>query len=159
MDTDNEGRLVLADCMWMAQQRFSPQNTNRSGTLSLETFGALAGEYAGLFCDSQDLTRSLIEAGSASGEKLSPLPLGEPFARQIRIVVADIRNMGVLGFGESSAAAEFLKCFVQPNVAWAHLDLSGVFCTERGGSLMPSRRHRIWRAPVSGVAKRALKLT
>ncbi|MCE5316512.1 MAG: leucyl aminopeptidase family protein [Parachlamydia sp.] len=130
MDTDNEGRLVLADCMWMAQQKYSPTIVIDLGTLTLETFGALAGEYAGLFCDDQDLARSLIEAGNTSGEKLWPLPLGEPFARQIQSSVADIRNMGILGFGESSAAAEFLKCFVQPNVAWAHLDISGVFCNK-----------------------------
>lgn len=138
MDTDNEGRLVLADCMWIAQQRFAPKILLDLGTLTLETFGALAGEYAGLFCENQDLSRSLIEAGNVSGEKLWPLPLGEPFSRQIQSCIADIRNMGVLGFGESSAAAEFLKCFVQPNVVWAHLDISGVFCTKDEALLCPA---------------------
>lgn len=135
MDTDNEGRLVLADCMWLAQQRFSPKILLDLGTLTLETFGALAGEYAGLFCDNKDLSQSLIEAGNTSGEKLWSLPMGEPFARQIQSSIADVRNMGVLGFGESSAAAEFLKCFVLPNVAWAHLDISGVFCTKEEAHL------------------------
>lgn len=138
MDTDNEGRLVLADCMWMAQQRYSPKILIDLGTLTMETMGVLAGEYAGLFCEDQDLSKSLLEAGNASGEKLWPLPMGEPFAKQIQSSVADIRNMGTLGFGESSAAAEFLKCFVQPHAAWAHLDISGVFCTKDEALLCPA---------------------
>lgn len=126
VDTDNEGRLVLADCMCYAQQKFSPEVVIDLGTLTLEVFGVLAGEYAGLFCDDPQLTQELMDAGEVSGERLWSLPMGEPFAKQIRSSVAHIKNMGILGFGESAAAAEFLKCFVQPGVKWAHLDIAGV---------------------------------
>jgi leucyl aminopeptidase len=88
--------------------------------------GALAGEYAGLFSPSTPLSEELVQAGQRSGEKLWPLPLGPAFAKQIQSSCADIKNCGQLGFGESSAAAEFLKCFVQPHIPWAHLDLAGV---------------------------------
>lgn len=125
IDTDNEGRLVLADCLSYAQ-RFNPRSIIDLGTLTLETFGALGGEYAGLFCEAELLTNELTHAGNVSGEKLWRLPLGEAFAKQIRSSVADIKNGGCPGFGESSAAAEFLRCFVNPSIPWAHLDIAGV---------------------------------
>ena len=135
MDTDNEGRLVLADCLWYAQETFSPQAIVDLGTLTLETFGALAHEYAAYFCENETLRKELISAGLASGEKLWQLPMGDVFAKQIDSSIADIRNMGVLGFGESSAAAEFLKFFVKPETPWAHLDISGVAFLDEPSSI------------------------
>lgn len=129
VDTDNEGRLVLADCLTLAQELFHPKRMIDLGTLTLETFGALAGEYAGLFCEEEHLRKQLLNAGEASGEQLWPLPLGEAFAKQIQSGCADIKNSGISGFGESSAAAEFLKCFVEKEVLWAHIDISGVAWT------------------------------
>lgn len=126
IDTDNEGRLVLADCIWYAQEQFSPSIVIDLGTLTMETFGALAGEYAGLFCEDLMLSKELIAAGNISGEKLWSLPMGKAFAKQLRSTMADMKNMGVLGYGECGACAEFLKCFVKPGVRWAHLDISGV---------------------------------
>lgn len=134
MDTDNEGRLVLADCLWYAQERFSPAALVDLGTLTLETMGALAGEYAGLFSDDLELAQELIAAGKRSGEQLWQLPLAHCFSKQIQSPIADIRNMGLLGFGESSAAAEFLKCFVKKGTPWAHLDISGVFHSKEDGA-------------------------
>ena len=131
VDTDNEGRLILADCLWYAQEKFSPSCIIDLGTLTLEVFGALAGEYAGLFCENALLSETLLTAGKRSGEKLWPLPMGQPFAKQIASSIADIKNAGVFGFGESSAAAEFLKCFIRPGVAWAHLDIAGVAWRKR----------------------------
>lgn len=126
VDTDNEGRLILADCLSFAQEMFNPAALVDLGTLTLETFGALAGEYAGLFCEDEKLSHEMIAAGKRSGEKLWPLPMGEPFAKQIVSSIADIKNMGILGYGESSACAEFLKCFIRPGTPWAHLDIAGV---------------------------------
>lgn len=125
VDTDNEGRLVLADCLWLAQQIFNPKAIVDLGTLTLETFGALAGEYAGLFCENDFLRNELIAYGEYTGEKLWSLPMGNAYARQLRSSVADLKNSGTPGFGESSAAAEFLKCFVESDIAWAHLDIAG----------------------------------
>jgi leucyl aminopeptidase len=134
VDTDNEGRVVLADCITLAQ-RFSPDYLIDLGTLTLETFGALAGEYAGLFSNQESLVRELLFAGDQSGEKVWRLPLGECFAKQNHSKIADLKNMGILGFGESSAAAEFLKAFVLPTTQWAHLDIAGVAWTEEATPL------------------------
>lgn len=128
IDTDNEGRLVLADCLTYAQKYLSPHILIDLGTLTLETMGALASEYAALFCPDDTLSSQLIEAGRRSGEKLWPLPLGEFFAKQIRSTSADLKNMGQLNFGESSACAEFLRSFVRPDLLWAHIDIAGVAC-------------------------------
>lgn len=126
IDTDCEGRLALADGIAYAQQKFSPRALIDVGTLTLETFGALGGEYAGLFCNDENLKHDLIRAGEKSGEKLWPLPLGEYYAKQIRSRIADLKNVGVFRYGASSAAAEFLRAFVKPELPWAHLDISGV---------------------------------
>lgn len=126
VDTDNEGRLILADCLYFAQEHFHPRILIDLGTLTLETMGALAGEYGGLFCQEQELSQQLLNAGQETGEKLWPLPMGPAFAKPIQSAIADIRNIGVLGFGESSSTAEFLKCFVKTEVQWAHLDIAGV---------------------------------
>lgn len=134
VDTDNEGRLVLADCLAFAQQRYAPSCLVDLGTLTLEVMGALAGEYAGLFCEDSALTQALMAAGDRSGERLWSLPMGDAFAKQIASSIADVKNMGVLGFGESSAAAEFLKCFVRDGTPWAHIDIAGVAWSQEGVS-------------------------
>lgn len=126
IDTDNEGRLVLADCLWYLQNKYHPEYIIDFSTLTLETMGALGSEYAGLFCEDESLSAALISAGHATGEKLWPLPMGEYYAKQIQSTFADIKNMGILGFGESSSTAEFLKCFIQPDKRWAHIDIAGV---------------------------------
>lgn len=126
VDTDNEGRLVLCDCLSYAQKISLPTTIIDLGTLTLETMGALAGEYAGLYCNDQVLSSQLIKAGEESGEKLWPLPLGKSFAKQIESEEADLKNCGIFGFGEGGASAEFLKAFVKTGVKWAHLDIAGV---------------------------------
>jgi leucyl aminopeptidase len=137
VDTDNEGRLILADCLWYVQKHYSPKAIVDLGTLTLETFGALGGEYAGLFSEDKSLSETLIAAGNRSGEKLWPLPMGEPFAKQIESSIADIKNAGIFGYGESSAAAEFLKCFIRPDLPWAHLDIAGVAWSQEDKLLSP----------------------
>ncbi|MFC2049304.1 M17 family metallopeptidase [Chlamydiota bacterium] len=125
IDTDCEGRLALADGIAYAQKRFNPRAMIDLGTLTVETFGALGREYAGLFCNDVALTDALIKAGEESGEKLWPLPLGEYYANQVRSKIADLKNVGVFRYGASSAAAEFLRAFVSPEIPWAHIDISG----------------------------------
>ncbi len=125
VDTDCEGRLALADGISYVQKHYSPKALIDFGTLTLETFGALGHEYAGLFCNNLHLSEQLIKAGEASGEKLWPLPLGDYYAAQIRSKIADLKNAGVFRYGGSSAAAEFLRAFVDPHLPWAHIDISG----------------------------------
>ena len=100
IDTDCEGRLALADGLSYAQKMFSPKALIDLGTLTLEVFGALGGEYAGLFCGMHEsLSKSLLRAGDVSGEKLWPLPLGEYYAKQIRSKIADLKNVGTFRYG------------------------------------------------------------
>lgn len=129
VNTDYEGRLVLADCLWYVQEKFHPSLIIDLGTLTPETVAPLADEYAGLYCEDKELTASLVHAGLKSGEKVWHLPMGPKFAKQLISEYADIKNMGMPGFGEGGAAAEFLKHFIQPNVRWAHLDIAGVAWT------------------------------
>ncbi len=125
IDTDCEGRLVLADGLAYAQKQFTPKELIDIGTLTLETFGALGGEYGGLFCEDERLLRQLLDAGVVSGEKLWRLPLGDYFASQLESRVADLRNVGIFRYGGSSVAAEFLRAFVSPEIPWAHIDIAG----------------------------------
>jgi leucyl aminopeptidase len=137
MDTDNEGRLVLADCLSYGQKQYNPKTIIDLGTLTPEVFASLAGEYAGLFSENPVISKELISAGELSQEKVWPLPMGACFARQIESDIADVKNMGIPGFGDSGAAAEFLKKFVKPEVAWAHLDIAGVAWSDEDAVLAP----------------------
>jgi leucyl aminopeptidase len=130
VNTDAEGRLVLADCLWYAQERFNPSLLIDLGTLTMETFASLGTLYAALYCNKRDLAASLMKSGECSGEFLWELPMGPYFAKQIESSVADIKNLGVEFFGENGAAAEFLRCFVKEGVSWAHLDIAGVAWTK-----------------------------
>ena len=132
-DPDAEGRLIIADCISYAQKRFRPKKIIDLGTLTAETFGALAGEYGGLFCNSEELAKELQKCGA-----LWPLPLGLNFRKQLASKVADISNDGIGQWGASSVAAEFIHSFVEEGVQWAHLDISGMawnpFSPEEGAT-------------------------
>lgn len=129
-DTDSEGRLVLADCLWYAQQSFYPEVMIDLGTLTLDTVACLGTTYAGLFANSPALATELKGAGITSGDLVWELPMGEPFAKQLESSVADMKNEGIVLGGENAAAAELLKNFVN-DVPWAHLDIAGVsWCKE-----------------------------
>lgn len=124
-NTDAEGRLVLADCLWYANERFKPKVLIDLGTLTQETFASLGTDYAGLYGSDENLLNQLKTAGKVSGDLLWELPMGASFAKQIESSVADIKNLGIENMGENGAAAEFLKCFVG-DTPWAHLDIGGV---------------------------------
>jgi leucyl aminopeptidase len=124
-NTDAEGRLVLADCLYYAEKTFKPQAMIDLGTMTMETFASLGNTYAGLYGNSDVLKNELKNAGLKSGDLVWELPMGPSFAKQIESNVADIKNLGLENFGENGAAAEFLKCFVT-DTPWAHLDIGGV---------------------------------
>lgn len=129
VDTDYEGRVVLADCLWHAQEKFGAEVVIDLGTLTPETPGSLADQYAALYSNEKSLETALLAAGLESGEKAWPLPMGPAYAKQIETPYADMKNMGNPENGENGAAAEFLKCFIMPGVKWAHLDIAGVAWT------------------------------
>lgn len=128
VDTDSEGRLVLADCLWYAQNRFRPKAMVDLGTLTVETIACLANVYAGLYSNSADLGCQLKNAGNLSGDLLWELPMGAAYAKQIESSVADMKNEGNVLGGENGAAAELIRKFVN-DVPWAHIDIAGVSWT------------------------------
>ncbi len=124
LNTDAEGRMVLADCLWYAQERFKPKALINLATLTGAVMVALGKEHAGLFSNNDRLTDWLIEAGKETGEKLWRLPLGPKYDKMIDSKVADMKNTGGK-WGGSISAAQFLQRFVKKDTAWAHLDIAG----------------------------------
>ena len=123
LNTDAEGRLVLADLIHYAQVKLKPQAMIDLATLTGAIIVALGHHHAGLFSSDDELAESLLAAGSASGEKLWRMPLGEAYDKMIDSKVADIKNIGGRDAG-SVTAAQFIMRFVD-KVAWAHLDIAG----------------------------------
>lgn len=130
-DTDSEGRLVLADCLWYAQDRFKPKAMIDLGTLTVETIASLGNVYGGLYANSTELALQLKRAGEVSGDLLWELPMGDPYARQLESAVADMKNEGEVLCGENGAAAELIRKFTN-GIPWAHLDIAGVSWTKEG---------------------------
>src|SRR6478752_2352425 len=124
LNTDAEGRMVLADCLWYAQERFKPKALINLATLTGAVMVALGKEHAGLFSNNNELANWLIDAGNATGEKLWRLPLGPKYDKMIDSKVADIKNTGGR-WGGSISAAQFLQRFVKEETPWAHLDIAG----------------------------------
>jgi leucyl aminopeptidase len=136
LNTDAEGRLVLADALWYCQDRFKPKLMVDLATLTGAVVVALGSEYAGLFANNDELADRLIAAGSAVGEKLWRLPLAEAYDRSIDSDAADVKNIaGDRGAG-STIGAQFLQRFVN-NVPWAHLDIAGVAWSKKDAPTVP----------------------
>ena len=124
INTDAEGRLVLADALWYTQDRFKPQFMINLATLTGAIVVALGHDHGGLFANNDDLAAKLYAAGLATGEKLWRMPLGSAYDKLIESRFADIKNTGGRSAG-SITAAQFLQRFVN-GVPWAHLDIAGV---------------------------------
>jgi leucyl aminopeptidase len=123
INTDAEGRLVLADLLWYVQDKFKPKLMVDLATLTGAILVALGQEHAGLFTNDDELGARLIAAGEATGEKLWRLPLGPAYDKMIDSKVADMKNTGGRHAG-SITAAQFLQRFVN-STPWAHIDIAG----------------------------------
>ncbi len=123
LNTDAEGRLVLADALWYTQDRFKPAAMIDLATLTGAMIVALGHEHAGLFSNDDDLATQITEAGLTTGETVWRLPLGAAYDKQIDSRIADMKNIGSGGAG-SITAAQFLQRFTN-DVPWAHLDIAG----------------------------------
>ncbi|MDJ1159685.1 leucyl aminopeptidase [Chelatococcus sp. SYSU_G07232] len=123
INTDAEGRLVLADVLWYTQERFKPAFMVNLATLTGAILVALASEHAGLFSNDDALAERLAAAGKATGEKVWRMPLGPEYDKLIDSKVADMKNSAGRNAG-SITAAQFLQRFVN-GVPWAHLDIAG----------------------------------
>ena len=127
LNTDAEGRLILADALTYVQNTFKPRCIVDVATLTGAVCVALGPVYAGLFSNSQKLMKDLSWAGHVTGERLWPLPLGPSYDRALNCDVADMKNITSPDFGAgSSTAAQFLQRFVEKDLSWAHLDIASV---------------------------------
>ena len=123
INTDAEGRLVLADLLWYVSKKFKPKFIVDLATLTGAIMVALGTEHAGLFSNNDELAQRLSEAGAATGEKVWRMPLGPEYDKLIDSQFADMKNIGGR-HGGSITAAQFLQRFVD-NTPWAHLDIAG----------------------------------
>ena len=124
-NTDAEGRLVLADVLWYAQEHIKPRAMVDLATLTGAIVVSLGHHHAGMFTSHDDMAEALTAAGQTAGERVWRLPLGPEYDRLIKSKFADMRNIGGRAAG-SITAAQFLKRFVADDMAWTHLDIAGV---------------------------------
>ena len=128
-NTDAEGRLVLCDVLWYAQEHFKPKAIVDLATLTGAIVISLGHHHAGLFSNDDKLAEALSKAGEAEGERVWRLPLGSEYDALLKSKFADMRNIGGRSAG-SITAAQFLKRFINDGVKWAHLDIAGVAWVE-----------------------------
>ncbi|MGO4683457.1 leucyl aminopeptidase [Hyphomicrobium sp. 2TAF46] len=124
INTDAEGRLVLADVLWYAQENFKPKVVIDLATLTGAIMVALGKEYAGLFSNDDKLADELLSASKATGEKIWRMPLDKAFDKMMDSKNADMKNAGGRWAGAATAAA-FLQRFIHKDTAWSHIDLAG----------------------------------
>ena len=135
INTDAEGRLVLADAIWYTQKTFKPKAVIDLATLTGAIIISLGNEYAGLFSNDDKLSDKLTKAGKAVGEPLWRMPMGEAYDQLIKSDIADMKNTGGRD-GGSISAAQFILRFVD-NVPWAHLDIAGMAWLKKDGPVAP----------------------
>ena len=134
LNTDAEGRLVLADVLWYIKEKFKPKLMVDLATLTGAIIVALGDRYAGLFSNNEDLSEKLLKSSRITRELIWRLPLDKEFDTLLNCNVADMKNItGTRGAG-SITAAQFLKRFVG-DVPWAHLDIAGVTWSKKGTDL------------------------
>jgi len=125
LNTDAEGRLVLADALTYTQRKFKPKFVIDLATLTGAIIMALGPEHAGLFSNDDKLADRISDAGKAVGEPVWRMPLGPNYDKLLRSKIADMKNIGGPSAG-SITAAQFLQRFVENKMPWAHLDIAGV---------------------------------
>jgi leucyl aminopeptidase len=133
INTDAEGRLVLADAVAYVQRNYSPKTIIDLATLTGAILISLGHEWAGLFSNNEDLASQLLKAADESGDKLWRMPLAEPFDRLIDSPIADMKNVGPRE-GGSITAAQFIQRFIENGVSWAHIDMAGKAWSDKPSS-------------------------
>lgn len=136
LNTDAEGRLVLADALWYCQDRFKPSCIVDLATLTGAIIISLGSHKAGLFSNDDTLSKQLIDAGETTGEKLWRMPMGEEYDAMINCDIADMKNISDGREAGSTTAAQFLQRFVN-GTPWAHLDIAGVAWSKKGSPICP----------------------
>ncbi len=135
LNTDAEGRLVLADALTFTEKKFKPKFMVDLATLTGAIIVSLGSEYAGLFSNDDKLSNQLIDAGNNVDEKLWRMPLHKNFDKLIDSKNADMQNINYVGGAGSTTAAQFLQRFILNKTPWAHLDIAGMAFSKYGGAL------------------------
>ena len=135
LNTDAEGRLVLADALTFTEKKFKPKFMVDLATLTGAIIVSLGSEYAGLFSNDDKLSKQLLEAGDKVEEKLWRMPLHKNFDKLIDSKNADMQNINYVGGAGSTTAAQFLQRFILNKTPWAHLDIAGMAFSKYGGAL------------------------
>ena len=138
LNTDAEGRLVLADAMAFTEKKFNPSLMIDLATLTGAIIVALGSEYAGLFSNNDNLSRQLFESGNEVDEKVWRMPLHKNYDKLINSNNADMQNINYVGGAGSTTAAQFLQRFISEKLPWAHLDIAGMAFSKYGGALNSS---------------------
>lgn len=136
INTDAEGRLVLADVLWYAQERFKPRAMVDLATLTGAIIIALGHEMAGVFANDDKLADAFLAAAKAEGEGAWRMPLAPAFDELLKSRIADMANVGGRPAG-SVTAAQFLQRFVKEGTPWMHLDIAGVAYLSKDSDLAP----------------------
>ena len=135
LNTDAEGRLVLADALTYTEEKFKPKFIIDLATLTGAIIVSLGSEYAGLFSNDDKLSKQLIDAGESVEEKVWRMPLNKNYDKLIDSKNADMQNINYVGGAGSTTAAQFLQRFILNKTPWAHLDIAGMAFSKYGGAL------------------------
>ena len=138
LNTDAEGRLVLADALTFTEKKFKPQLMVDLATLTGAIIVSLGSEYAGLFSNDDKLSKQIFDAGGKVDEKVWRLPLHKNYDKLMDSKNADMQNINYVGGAGSTTAAQFLQRFIINKTPWAHLDIAGMAFSKYGGALNPS---------------------
>ena len=138
LNTDAEGRLVLADALTFTEKKFKPRFIVDLATLTGAIIVCLGSEYAGLFSNDDKLSKQIYDAGKKVEEKVWRMPLHKNYDKLINSKNADMQNINYIGGAGSTTAAQFLQRFILNKTPWAHLDIAGMAFSKYGGALNSS---------------------
>ena len=135
LNTDAEGRLVLADALTYTEKKYKPKFIVDLATLTGAIIVSLGSEYAGLFSNNEKLSEQLTKSGKKVDEKVWRMPLNDNYDKLINSKKADMQNINYIGGAGSITAAQFLQRFILNKTPWAHLDIAGMAFSKYGGAL------------------------
>ena len=135
LNTDAEGRLVLADALSFTEKKFKPEFIIDLATLTGAIIVSLGSEYAGLFSNNDKLSKQIYDSGKKVDEKVWRMPLHKNYDKLINSKNADMQNINYIGGAGSTTAAQFLQRFILNKTPWAHLDIAGMAFSKYGGAL------------------------
>ena len=137
LNTDAEGRLVLADALSFAEKIYKPKFIIDLATLTGAIIISLGEEYAGLFSNNDELSKNIFEASKNVNEKVWRLPLHKNYDKLMDSTIADVQNINYAGGAGSITAAQFLQRFILNETPWAHLDIAGMAFSKKAANLNP----------------------